>query len=114
MEAPGGCGINAAGDQFVSANDIRKSPTLLVVPATDVMAIRCDPVWVAAREKHNNSAVSSSSQGARRGKRTEPPANKSLCAITRERSVRATKVKVKVATPKMISCPRRNLGRSAS
>jgi hypothetical protein len=39
MEAPGGCGINAAGDQFVSANDIRKSPTLLVVPATDVMAI---------------------------------------------------------------------------
>jgi hypothetical protein len=73
MEAPGGCGINAAGDQFVSANDIRKSPTLLVVPATDVMAIRCDPVWVAAREKHNNSAVSSSSQGARRGKRTEPP-----------------------------------------
>jgi hypothetical protein len=33
------CGLNAAGDQFVSANDIRKSPTLLVVPATDVMAI---------------------------------------------------------------------------
>jgi hypothetical protein len=53
MEAPGGCGINAAGDQFVSANDIRKSPTLLVVPATDVMAItKClisEPAAVATR-----------------------------------------------------------------
>ena len=33
------CGKKAAGGQFVSTNDLRKSPTLLVVPATDVMAI---------------------------------------------------------------------------